>query len=102
MGKIIDHIGETNVAKNGLKMTIIAYRKYNDIDIQFEDGTNVYNKTYINFKKGEIRMPNIINNIRLKEFAYKLNDGWYYICSHPTWKEDKILSVKEIYVHQPN
>lgn len=33
---------------------IIAYRKNNDIDIQFEDGTMVRNRTYDNFRKGAI------------------------------------------------
>ena len=158
-----NHIGETNIAKNGLKMTIIAYKNIQDIDIQFEDGTIVYNKYYSSFRKGQIKhpdidvrkvraiakhtnevrtmncgqkatiinyysnnnidikfengiinynksyssfrngtigIPNIINTIKLKEFAYKFNNNWYYICSHPTWTEDKILSVKEIYAYQ--
>lgn len=51
-------IGEFNIASNGQKMTIIAYRKNNDIDVQFEDGTIVYNKSYSYFKKGTIRNPN--------------------------------------------
>lgn len=53
------HIGETNIAKNGLKMTIITYRKNNDIDIEFEDGTIVKNKNYSSFKKGTIKHPHI-------------------------------------------
>ena len=47
-----DRIGETNTAKNGLKMTIIAYRNAKDIDIQFEDGTIVKHKAYSHFKNG--------------------------------------------------
>ena len=47
-------IGETNIANNGLKMTIIAYRRASDIDIQFEDGTIAKHRTYTNFKKGSI------------------------------------------------
>ena len=39
-------------------MTIIKYRKSEDIDIQFEDETIVKNKTYNNFKKGNIKNPN--------------------------------------------
>lgn len=96
----IKRIGETNIANNGMKMTIITYKKANNINIQFENNVIVYNKTYDTFKKGLIKHPNVINNIRLKEFAYKLNNDWYYICSHPTWIEDKILSVKEIYAYK--
>ncbi len=48
------HIGETNVAKNGMKMTIIDFRGSNDIDVQFEDGTVVKKQTYFNFNRGKI------------------------------------------------
>lgn len=50
-------IGETNYAKNGMKMTIVGYRKFLDVDIRFEDGTVVYHKSYDSFKKGKIRYP---------------------------------------------
>lgn len=38
-------------------MTIIAYRNYEDLDVQFEDGTIIFNKTYNGFKKGSIKNP---------------------------------------------
>ena len=52
-------IGETVISKKGQKMTIIDYRKINDIYIKFEDGTIVTNKTYNNFKSGRIKNPNL-------------------------------------------
>lgn len=52
-----DHTGETAIANNGMKMTIIGYREYNDIDIQFEDGTVVYNRSYQEFNIGKISYP---------------------------------------------
>lgn len=54
----ISRIGETSVSSKGEKMTLIAWRRSNDIDIEFEDGTIVYNKCYRNFKKGVISNPN--------------------------------------------
>ena len=33
----INKLGESGVAKNGLKMEIIAYRNSNDIDVKFEN-----------------------------------------------------------------
>ena len=51
---IENRVGETKIAKNGMKMTIIAYRNAFDIDIEFEDGTIVYNKQYSAFKIGMI------------------------------------------------
>lgn len=53
----IDRTGETKRAVNGMLMTIIEYRKSNDIDIQFEDGTIVRNRTISDFNRGLIKYP---------------------------------------------
>lgn len=53
-------VGETNRAKNGLMMTIIAYRNFEDIDIQFEDGYLVFHRSYGNFRKGNIHHPDYV------------------------------------------
>jgi hypothetical protein len=50
-------IGETAISNSGHLMTIIAYHNFNNIDIQFEDGTVVTNKHYGNFKNGRIAHP---------------------------------------------
>ena len=47
-------IGETNIAKNGMRMTIIAFRKYNDIDVQFDDGTVREHIRYEHFLSGDV------------------------------------------------
>ena len=60
-------MGETRTANNGQKMTIIAYRNSNDIDVRFEDGTIVYKKTFTSFKKGSIANPNIVSVRSKKE-----------------------------------
>ena len=52
-----ERIGQTNLAKIGLMMTIIAYKDCNDIDIQFEDGVIVRHKRYRNFLSGNIIHP---------------------------------------------
>lgn len=57
MPNVLDRTGETNIAKNGLNMTIIEYRNCNDIDIKFEDGVIVYGKQYNNFSNGCIKHP---------------------------------------------
>ena len=49
---------ESIKANNGQYMTIIGYKDKNHIDVIFEDGTIVENKTYNNFKKGLIKNPN--------------------------------------------
>ena len=59
-------LGQIGINNQGEKITIIAYRKSEDIDVQFEDGTIVENRTYGNFLKGRMKHP-----IRYEEsFAY--------------------------------
>ena len=57
------HKGESIIAKNGMRMTIIEYRSSKDLDVQFEDGTIVRNKRYQHFKNGEINNPNLTGTI---------------------------------------
>lgn len=52
------HLNETNIAKNGQKMTIIRYISTTNMDIQFEDGTIVFCNKYESFEKGYVRNPN--------------------------------------------
>lgn len=52
------YLNETKTMNNGMKATIVAYRSNRDIDVQFEDGTFVYNKRKGNFDRGEIENPN--------------------------------------------
>ena len=59
-------IGESNIANNGMKMTIIEYRDSTDIDVQFEDGTIVKHKYYADFKTGLIGNPSIQPNRRIR------------------------------------
>lgn len=74
-------VGEIALANNGQQMTIIDYRNVADIDIQFEDGTIVYNKRYPEFSNGEIENPNCMFNkkVSINEFAilwYLTNIGF--------------------------
>lgn len=57
---IVDHVGETNIATNGQKMTIVKYLGFRDMDVQFEDGTIVEKTRYDSFLKGVIRNPNLL------------------------------------------
>lgn len=56
---IINRIGETKTNTYGTKMKIIAYRKYDDIDVEFLDDYHYIKEhnTYNNFKKGQIKNP---------------------------------------------
>lgn len=80
-----DRIGLQKRMQNGQIATIIAYRTSKDIDVLFEDGTLVKQRTYNNFLKGRIRNTN-----------FKYNDLWvkqripcteYFFCE----RDKKIL-----------
>ena len=55
--RFIDRTGETNIASNGLKITIVTYRDSKNVDIQFEDGTLIPHQEYKAFKQGYIKHP---------------------------------------------
>ena len=57
MCKIKDRTGETRVNNDGEEMRIIRYGGANDIDVRFDDGTVIKNRTYEHFKKGNIKNP---------------------------------------------
>ena len=52
-------IGEESINIQGLKMTIVSYRNFNDIDIIFENGHIKNNVRYDTFKNGQIKDHNI-------------------------------------------
>lgn len=52
--RIKNRTGEINVAKNGQTITIIGYRRNDDIDIQFEDGTIIKIGVMIILRKGKL------------------------------------------------
>ena len=51
-------IGENRMMNCGMEAEIIAYRRYNDMDVRFADGTVVEHITYSNFHKRMIANPN--------------------------------------------
>lgn len=53
----IEKIGKTQIATNGMRMTLIKYRNSHDVDVQFEDGSISRHKTYQAFCNGHIK-PN--------------------------------------------
>ena len=56
------HKGEERIANNGMKMKIIKYNNYLDVDIQFEDGAITRHRKYEEFKKGKIGHPNSLRS----------------------------------------
>ena len=86
MKKRVDRIGETTIARNGQKMTVLEYVNASDISVLFEDGTVVKHKVYSKFKVGNIGNPNknmrkiSINEIALskafKQYGFRKYDKY--------------------------
>ena len=57
LSRLKNRVGETSISSDGQIMIIIAYRSCKDIDVRFEDGVVVTNKSYIHFKSGVIKNP---------------------------------------------
>ena len=100
------HIGESRVMNNGLKATIIAYRRNNDIDIQFEDETIVKHKQYDPFLKGYISHPNlsykkqtIFHDFETK-FIVKVEDTVFYKCKCLSCGLEDILTPQQMITHE--
>lgn len=54
-----ERVGTKIIASSGMEMTCIAYRRSDDIDVQFEDGSVVRKKTWASFCRGQISNPNV-------------------------------------------
>lgn len=94
--KTIDYafirLGERNISLNGLEMELVKYINSHDIDVQFEDGTIVYNKNYTNFKKGYIPHPKFK---KVKEICtYK--DMKFFMCECRLCKGKHFLPLNEM------
>ena len=103
-----NRVGETNINNQGLKMTIIEYRGANDIDVKFEDGTIIKNKTYSNFIKRNIKNQNYkhssitdkIGEIRYNNQGEKMTIIKYYSYNNIDIQfEDGVISYNKCYGH---
>ena len=68
------HLNESKMMNCGYIATIIKYNSYNNIDVQFEDGTIVNKRKYDEFKAGKIRPTNLYSLKHLNEEII-LRDG---------------------------
>lgn len=89
-------IGEINNNTQGLKMTIIDYRRNDDIDVLFDNGYVAKNIDYSNFKKGNVvnhMYPSVLNkgiigDISTKQYSteYKIWARMLTRCFDETYK----------------
>ena len=85
------HVGEIRVMNNGLQAKIVAYRNNRDIDVQFDDGQVVTNKSYQAFRRGQIGHPFLrcVAEMSLQEFAmnYYLQNLGFRKIKKGEWQE---------------
>lgn len=103
--------GETTIAKNGLKATIIDCNDKRNLTIQFEDG-NIVTKSYELFKKGVLKHPTLnvrriktkgtIYHTNITDKAFTHNDITHYYCDCPICKAHEIWSFEQIKNHKCN
>ena len=56
-----ERVGQKRIMKNGLEATLITYRSSASVDVQFDDGTIIYNKTYDEFNSGKVGHPEFLH-----------------------------------------
>ena len=99
------HIGEEKISSCGLKMRIIKYISSKNIDVQFEDRTEVCSKAYHNFLNGEIGHPELSSKGYCNYKRIEAKNAWtegekvYYICKCQICGEEGIWTPQEMIEH---
>ena len=70
-------LGEKRLMNCGKIAEIVEYRRYDDIDIRFEDGILVKNKEYYKFLKGSIKYPTDKTHRKAKHCWREMMDRCY-------------------------
>lgn len=89
-GNFIDRTGEIGVNNQGLKMWIINYHRWSNIDVQFENDYIAKNVTYQNFQQGSIKnpyFPNIFEVGYIGEGKYKTKFNDENSTQYSHWKD---------------
>lgn len=95
-----NHIGEESITTAGQKMKITKYISYNDMTVEFEDGTTREHVKYISFKRGNIENQNLDTGYNRVQIAYRLSDETVALyCKCRKCKKQYIGTWHDIYAH---
>lgn len=98
-----NHINEENITTAGQKMKITKYISYNDITVEFEDGTTRKHMKYNSFKRGNIANQNLDTGYNPVRVAYRLSDETVALyCKCHKCKKQYIGTWHDIYTHVCN
>lgn len=89
--------GETKTMNCGLKATIIEYRKCDDIDVKFEDGTICKHKRLSNFNRSSIPHPTgvLFNKYKMGGVVFQFHDTTYFYVTYVE-NEKEIVEIMSI------
>lgn len=94
------YIGQTKMMNYGLNATIIAYRKFNDIDVQFETGTVRKHVNICNFTRRKITYPEakLFGIYTIQKKAFVFHNKTYFCVSYTKNKAEMmdIMSVDDM------
>jgi len=82
-------VGKSKIAKNGLKMTIVGYRNFSDVDVQFEDGFLAEGVELCQYNRGNITnpyVPSVYTFGFMGEGGYKGSNNGKHTPQYIAWK----------------
>ena len=103
---VITHEGEEVISLTGLKMKITKYVSTSDVNVKFEDGTEVYHTDYFRFKNGRTGHPKFkLNYVHRSDdyFGYQVKPAFnyknkhYYFAKPLNSESEIIMTLQEIY-----
>lgn len=99
------YLNNVSLMKNGQVAVITGYRNANDIDVTFEDGTEVQHKTIHRFKTGLVENPNYITVSHIMSTAetlvyISLKEYFPDIVKH--WSADKSWGNSNVDMYIPS
>lgn len=80
--------GDTSISLHGQLITLISYRSFKDIDVEFEDGYTAYGVRYDHFKNGLLLNPNVRGKSlfeRIFDYYISLTGLSYIFNYRPSW-----------------
>lgn len=88
------YLGMENTNNQGCRMKIIEYYNFNNITVQFEDNTIVYNRGIVEFKNGSIRNTRI-PTFKEKCKQAKINESLAgpYKRRHPELTDEQVIEL---------
>ena len=96
-----EHIGETYYDIRGIKLTVVAYRNVDDVDVEFETGVVAQHKQYHQLHRHSIGhpLPYQLGNITMENVAYVFGGIGNFYCRCNKCGIQDIMTIDEMKSH---